>query len=122
MANLPLIVEALSSLTTLEASDLVRALETKWGVSGKAAPRPALIPDSPEAIEVQTQFSAVLTSFGANKIGVIKEVRGVTKLGLSEAKALVESAPATIKNDITKEEAFDIKTKIEAVGGSVTVS
>jgi len=127
MANLEKIVEDLSSLTVLEAAELSKLLEEKWGVSaaapvavaaaaGGAAAAPA------EAAEEQTEFTVVLTAGGDKKINVIKEVRGVRPdLGLKEAKDLVEGAPQNVKENISKQEAADIKAKLEAAGASVTV-
>ena len=125
MADINSIVESLSGLTVLEVADLVKQLETKWGVSA-AAPVAAAAPaaggaaDAPA--EAQTQFDVILKETGANKIGVIKEVRAcVAGLGLAEAKALVEGAPKTLKEGVTKEEAEAIKTKIEAAGAKVEI-
>jgi len=127
MANLEKIVEDLSSLTVLEAAELSKLLEEKWGVSaaapvamasaaGAAAAAPA------EAVEEQTEFTVVLTGGGDKKINVIKEVRSVRPdLGLKEAKDLVEGAPQNVKENISKQEAADIKAKLEAAGASVTV-
>ncbi|SDT86312.1 LSU ribosomal protein L12P [Verrucomicrobium sp. GAS474] len=126
MADLSAIVEQLSGLTVLEAADLVKQLETKWGVSA-AAPVAAAAPAAAggaaaPAAEAQTAFDVVLVDAGANKIGVIKEVRAVAAgLGLAEAKALVESAPKTVKEGVTKEEAAEIKKKLEAAGAKVEV-
>jgi large subunit ribosomal protein L7/L12 len=125
MADLTAIVDQLSGLTVLEAAELVKALETKWGVSA-AAPVAAAAPAAGGAAaapaEAQTAFDVVLVEAGANKIGVIKEVRAaVAGLGLAEAKALVESAPKTLKEGVTKEEAAEIKKKIEAAGAKVEI-
>jgi large subunit ribosomal protein L7/L12 len=125
MADINSIVESLSGLTVLEVADLVKQLETKWGVSA-AAPVAAAAPAGGGAAaapaEVQTQFDVILKETGANKIGVIKEVRAcVAGLGLAEAKALVEGAPKTLKEGVTKEEAEAIKTKIEAAGAKVEI-
>jgi large subunit ribosomal protein L7/L12 len=125
MADLNAIVDQLSSLTVLEAADLVKQLETKWGVSAAApvaaaAAAPAAAAAAPA--EEKTSFDVVLVEAGANKIGVIKEVRAaVPGLGLADAKALVESAPKTVKEGATKEEASDIKKKLEAAGAKVEV-
>jgi large subunit ribosomal protein L7/L12 len=127
MSKLEKLVTDLSALTVLEAAELSKLLEEKWGVSaaapvamaaaGPAAAGPA------EAAEEQTEFTVVLTAAGEKKINVIKEVRAVRPdLGLKEAKDLVEGAPQNIKENISKQEAADIKTKLEAAGASVTVS
>jgi large subunit ribosomal protein L7/L12 len=120
-ANLDQIVEQLSGLTVLEAAELSKKLEEKWGVSAAApvavaAAGPAA---AAPAAEVKTTFDVVLKETGANKIGVIKEVRAVTSLGLKEAKDLVEGAPKTVKEGATKEEAEEIKKKLEAAGAKV---
>lgn len=127
MADTNALVEQLSGLTVLEVADLVKQLEEKWGVSaaapvavaaagaagGAAAAAPA---------EEKTSFDVILTDAGSNKIGVIKEVRAaVAGLGLAEAKALVESAPKALKEGVTKEEAAEIKKKIEAAGAKVEI-
>src|ERR1700677_4516962 len=126
MANLEKIVEDLSSLTVLEASELSKLLEEKWGVSAAApvamAAGPAAAAAPAEAVEEQTEFTVVLTGGGEKKINVIKEVRSVRPdLGLKEAKDLVEGAPQNVKENISKQEAADIKAKLEAAGASVTV-
>ena len=121
-ANLDQIVEQLSGLTVIEAADLSKKLEEKWGVSA-AAPvamaAPAGAAGAAPAAEAKTTFDVVLKETGANKIGVIKEVRVVTSLGLKEAKDLVEGAPKTVKEGATKEEAEEIKKKLEAAGAKV---
>jgi len=121
-ANLEQIVEQLSGLTVLEAAELSKKLEEKWGVSAAApvaaAAGPAAGAAAPAA-EVKTTFDVVLKEAGANKIGVIKEVRAVTSLGLKEAKDLVEGAPKTVKEGVTKEEAEEVKKKLEAAGAKV---
>jgi large subunit ribosomal protein L7/L12 len=114
MADIEKLVDQLSALTVLEAADLAKALEEKWGVSAAAAVAVA----GPAAAE-QTEFDVILTGDGGNKIAVIKEVRAITQLGLTEAKALVESAPKAIKEGVNKTEAEDIKAKILAAGGTV---
>jgi len=126
MADLTAIVDQLSSLTVLEAADLVKQLETKWGVSAAAPVAVAAAPAAGGAAaapaEAQTAFDVILVEAGANKIGVIKEVRAVaTGLGLAEAKALVESAPKPVKEGVTKEEAAEIKKKLEAAGAKVEI-
>ncbi|RDV02619.1 50S ribosomal protein L7/L12 [Sphingorhabdus pulchriflava] len=121
MADIEKLVEELSKLTVLEAADLAKALEEKWGVSAAAAvavAAPAGGAAAPAA-EEQTEFDVILTGDGGNKIAVIKEVRAITALGLTEAKALVESAPKAIKEGVNKAEAEDIKAKILAAGGTV---
>lgn len=121
MADIEKLVEQLSTLTVLEAADLAKALEEKWGVSAAAAvavAAPAAGGAAPAA-EEQTEFDVILTGDGGNKIAVIKEVRAITALGLTEAKALVESAPKAIKEGVNKAEAEDIKAKILAAGGTV---
>jgi large subunit ribosomal protein L7/L12 len=120
MADIEKLVDQLSALTVLEAAELAKALEEKWGVSAAAAvavagPAAAAAP----AAEEQTEFDVILTGDGGNKIAVIKEVRAITQLGLTEAKALVESAPKAIKEGVNKAEAEDIKAKILAAGGTV---
>jgi len=120
MADIEKLVDQLSALTVLEAAELAKALEEKWGVSAAAAvafagPAAAAAP----AAEEQTEFDVILTGDGGNKIAVIKEVRAITNLGLTEAKALVESAPKAIKEGVNKAEAEDIKAKILAAGGTV---
>jgi large subunit ribosomal protein L7/L12 len=127
MANLEKIVEDLSSLTVLEAAELSKLLEEKWGVSAAAPVAMAAAPGAAaaapaEAAEEQTEFTVVLTGGGDKKINVIKEVRSVRPdLGLKEAKDLVEGAPQNVKENISKQEAADIKAKLEAAGASVTV-
>ena len=122
MADIAKLVEELSKLTVLEAADLAKALEEAWGVSAAAAVAvagPAAAPA--EAVEEQTEFDVILTGDGGNKIAVIKEVRAITQLGLTEAKALVEAAPKAIKEGINKAEAEEIKKKIEEAGGTVEI-
>ena len=120
MADLAKIVDDLSALTVLEASELSKMLEEKWGVSA-AAPAAAAGPAAAAAapVEEKTEFDVILASFGENKINVIKEVRAITGLGLGEAKALVEAAPKAVKEAATKAEAEDIKKKLEAAGAKV---
>jgi len=121
MADLAKIVEDLSALTVLEASELSKMLEEKWGVSAAAPVAVAAAAGAAPAaaVEEQTEFDVVLTSFGENKINVIKEVRAITGLGLGEAKALVEGAPKVVKEAASKSEAADIKAKLEAAGAKV---
>ena len=122
MADLAKLVDDLSALTVLEASELSKLLEEKWGVSAAApvavaAAAPGAAPAA--AAEEKTEFDVILASFGDNKINVIKEVRAITGLGLGEAKALVEGAPKAIKEAASKAEAEDIKKKLEAAGAKV---
>lgn len=120
MADIAKIVEDLSKLTVLEAAELAKALEEAWGVSAAAAVAVAAAPAAAaEAAEEQTEFDVILTGDGGKKIQVIKEVRAITGLGLTEAKTLVESAPKAIKEGINKAEAEEIKKKIEEAGGTV---
>ena len=123
MANLEQIVEELSSLTVLEAADLSKMLEEKWGVSAAApaAVAPAGGGEAAAAVEVKDTFDVVLTGFGDKKINVIKEVRAITGLGLKEAKDLVEGVPKPIKEDANKDEAEEIKKKLEDAGATVEV-
>jgi len=120
MADLEKIVDQLSALTVMEAADLSKMLEEKWGVSAAAAvAAPAAAAASGPAAEEQTEFDVILTGDGGKKINVIKEVRAITQLGLGEAKALVEGAPKAIKEGVNKAEAEEIKKKIEEAGGTV---
>jgi large subunit ribosomal protein L7/L12 len=126
MADTNTLVEELSSLTVLQVAELVKALESKWGVSAAAPVAAAAAPAGGAAaaapVEEKTAFDVVLKETGANKIAVIKEVRAsVAGLGLAEAKALVEGAPKTIKEGVTKEEAEEIKKKIESAGAKVEI-
>ena len=123
MADLNQIAESLSSLTIMEAADLAKLLEEKWGVSAAApvAVAAAAGPGGAEAAVEKDEFDVVLLSAGDKKIQVIKEVRAITSLGLKEAKELVESAPKAIKEGIAKDEAEKIKEKIEAAGGQVDI-
>lgn len=123
MADIAKLVEELSKLTVLEAADLAKALEEAWGVSAAAAVAVAApaAGGAAEAAEEQTEFDVILTGDGGKKIQVIKEVRAITSLGLTEAKTLVESAPKAIKEGVNKAEAEDIKKKIEEAGGTVEI-
>ena len=116
------LIKSIETLTALELSDLVKALEEKFGITA-AAPMmmagPAAGAAAAAPAEVQTSFKVVLKEAGANKINVIKEVRAITNLGLKEAKDLVEGAPKTVKEDATKEEAEELKKKLEAAGAKV---
>ena len=118
MADLNKIVEDLSKLTVVEAADLSKQLEEKWGVSA-AAPVAAAAPGGAEAVEEKSEFSVFLSAFGDKKINVIKEVRAITGLGLKEAKDLVEAAPKEIKAGVAKKEAEEFKKKLEAAGAKV---
>jgi large subunit ribosomal protein L7/L12 len=120
MANIEQIAEDLSALTVMEAADLAKLLEEKWGVSAAAPVAMAAAgPAAAEAAEEKTDFDVVLTAAGAQKINVIKEVRAITGLGLKEAKDLVEGAPKSVKEGVQKAEAEEIKAKLEAAGASV---
>jgi large subunit ribosomal protein L7/L12 len=121
MADLAKIVDDLSALTVLEASELSKMLEEKWGVSAAAPVAAAAAGGAAPAaaVEEKTEFDVILASFGENKINVIKEVRALTGLGLGEAKALVEAAPKAVKEGVNKAEAEDIKKKLEAAGAKV---
>tara|TARA_A200000113_G_scaffold101677_1_gene91168 strand:- start:1451 stop:1828 length:378 start_codon:yes stop_codon:yes gene_type:complete len=124
MADLDKIAEDLSSLTVLEAADLAKILEEKWGVSAAAPVAVAAASggaDAPASAEAKTEFSVSLTSVGDKKINVIKEVRAATGLGLKEAKDLVEAAPSMVKEGIPEAEANEIKAKLEEAGASVEI-
>jgi large subunit ribosomal protein L7/L12 len=122
MADITKLVDQLSELTVLEAADLAKALEEKWGVSAAAAVAvagPAAAGPAAPAAEEKTEFDVILTGDGGKKINVIKEVRAITGLGLGEAKALVEGAPKAVKEGVNKDEAEKIKKQIEDAGGTV---
>ena len=121
MADIAKLVEELSSLTVMEAAELAKALEEEWGVSAAAAVAVAGPAGGGEAaaVEEKDEFDVILTGDGGKKIQVIKEVRAITGLGLTEAKALVEGAPKAVKEGVNKAEAEEIKGKIEAAGGTV---
>jgi large subunit ribosomal protein L7/L12 len=124
MADLDGIVDTLSGLTVMEAAELAKLLEEKWGVSAAApvAVAAAAGPAAGEAAaEVKDEFDVILTAFGDKKIQVIKEVRAITGLGLKEAKGLVEGVPKPVKEGVTKDEAAEIQKKIEDAGGQVDV-
>jgi large subunit ribosomal protein L7/L12 len=124
MTDLAKIVDDLSNLTVLEAAELSKLLEEKWGVSAAAPVAAAAAAGGgavAAAVEEKTEFDVVLTEAGPNKINVIKEVRAITGLGLKEAKDLVDGAPKAVKENIKKEEAEAIKAKLEAAGAKVTV-
>ena len=123
MADLEKIADDLSSLTVLEAADLAKLLEEKWGVSA-AAPVAVAAASGAEAApsaEAKTEFTVMLTAIGEKKINVIKEVRAVTGLGLKEAKDLVEAAPSMVKEGVAEAEANDIKAKLEEAGATVEI-
>ena len=124
MADLNQVVETLSSLTVMEAAELAKLLEEKWGVSAAApvavAAGGAVAAGAPAAVEKE-EFDVILLSAGDKKIQVIKEVRAITSLGLKEAKELVEGAPKPLKEGVTKEEAAKLKEQIEAAGGQVDI-
>jgi large subunit ribosomal protein L7/L12 len=122
MADINALVDQLSALTVLEAAELAKALEEKWGVSAAAAVAvagPAAGAAAAPAAEEKTEFDVILTGDGGKKINVIKEVRAITGLGLGEAKALVEGAPKAVKEGVSKDEAEKIKKQIEEAGGTV---
>jgi len=122
MANIEKIADDLSALTVLAAADLSKLLEEKWGVSAAAAVAVAAAPGAAgggDEAEVKTEFDVVLVSFGEKKINVIKEVRAITGLGLKEAKDLVEAAPKAVKVEASKDEAEEIKKKLEDAGATV---
>ena len=123
MADLEKIAEDLSALTVIEAADLAKLLEEKWGVSAAApvAMAAAAPADGGGAAEEKTEFDVILASFGEKKINVIKEVRAITGLGLKEAKDLVESAPKEIKEGVAKDEADKIKEQLEGAGATVEI-
>jgi large subunit ribosomal protein L7/L12 len=121
MSKIEKLVEDLSGLTVLEAADLAKLLETKWGVSAAAPVAMAAAAAGPAAAAAveKTEFTVVLTEAGANKINVIKEVRAITGLGLKEAKDLVEAAPKDVKADVSKDEAEKLKKQLEGAGAKV---
>ena len=117
------ILETISNMSVMEIVDLISAMEEKFGVSAAAAvaAAPAAGGAAAPAAEEKTEFDVVMTSFGANKVNVIKVVRGITGLGLKEAKDLVEGAPSTVKEGVSKDEAAKIKKDLEEAGASVEV-
>ena len=125
MADIAKLVEDLSALTILEAAELAKALEEKWGVSAAAAvavaAAPAVTGAAAPAAEEKTEFDVILTGDGGKKINVIKEVRAITGLGLTEAKTLVESAPKAVKEGVNKDEAEKIKKQLEDAGATVEI-
>ena len=121
MADLAKLVDELSALTVMEAADLSKMLEEKWGVSAAAAVAVAAGGAAGAAEEEKNEFDVILEAAGDNKINVIKEIRAITNLGLKEAKDLVDGAPKTVKEGAPKEEAEEIKKKLEAAGAKVTL-
>ena len=125
MADITKLVDQLSELTVLEAADLAKALEEKWGVSAAAAvaaaPAAGGAAAAAPAAEEKTEFDVILTGDGGKKINVIKEVRAITQLGLGEAKALVEGAPKAVKEGVNKAEAEELKKRLEEAGATVEV-
>ena len=119
MADLAKLVDELSALTVMEAADLAKMLEEKWGVSAAAAVAVAAGGAAAGAAEEKDEFTVVLVEAGANKINVIKEIRAITQLGLKEAKDLVDGAPKTVKEGVNKAEAEEIKKKLEEAGAKV---
>ena len=120
--KLTALIDEIKALTVIELSDLVHALEEEFGVSAAAMAAPAGGgAAAAEAVEEQTEFDVIMTSFGAEKVKVIKEVRAITSLGLAEAKALVEAVPAKIKEAVNKDEANEIKEKLTAAGAVVEI-
>ena len=119
MADLAKLVDELSALTVMEAADLAKMLEEKWGVSAAAAVAVAGAAGGAAAAEEKDEFTIVLAEAGANKINVIKEIRAITQLGLKEAKDLVDGAPKTVKEGVAKAEAEEIKKKLEDAGAKV---
>ena len=115
------LIEEVKALTVIELSELVHALEEEFGVSAAAMAAPAAGGAAAPAAEEKTEFDVVMTSFGAEKIKVIKEIRGITGLGLAEAKALVEGVPAKVKEGISKEDAEAIKEQLTAVGATIEI-
>ncbi len=115
------ILESVSNMSVMDVVELVEAMEEKFGVSAAVAAVAAASGAAVEAAEEQTEFDVHMTSYGAHKVSVIKVVRAITSLGLKEAKDLVESAPANIKEGVTKDEAEDLKRQLEEAGGSVEI-
>ena len=115
------ILETISNMTVMEVVELVKAMEDKFGVSAAMAAAPAAAAAAAPAAEAQTEFNVVMTSFGENKVNVIKVVRAITGLGLKEAKDLVEGVPSTIKEAVTKDQADDMKKQLEEAGAKVEI-
>jgi large subunit ribosomal protein L7/L12 len=121
MSNIAKLIDQLSALTVMEAADLAKQLEEKWGVSAAAPVAVAAAAPAASAAEEQTEFDVILSSAGDNKINVIKEVRAITGLGLKEAKDLVDGAPQTVKASLSKSDAEAMKAKLEAAGAKVDI-
>ena len=121
MGDLQKIVDDLSELSVMEAAELSKLLEEKWGVSAAAPVAVAAAPAEAAVVEEQTDFTVVLSSFGEKKINVIKEVRAITGLGLKEAKDLVEGVPADVKEGVQKDEADKLKEQLESAGATVEI-
>ena len=115
------LIEEVKGLTVLELSELVHALEEEFGVSATAMAAPAAGAAAAAPVEEKTEFDVVLAEVGAEKIKVIKEIRGITGLGLAEAKAMVEGIPAKVKEGVSKEDAEAVKAQLEAVGATVEI-
>lgn len=117
------ILETIANMSVMEVVDLISAMEEKFGVSAAAAvaAAPVAAAGGAAAVEEQTEFNVIMTSFGANKVNVIKAIRGITGLGLKEAKDMVEGVPATVKEGIAKAEADDVKKQLEEAGASVEI-
>ena len=115
------LIEEVKALTVIELSELVHALEEEFGVSAAAMAAPAAGGAAAPAAEEKTEFDVIMTSFGSEKIKVIKEIRGITGLGLAEAKALVEAVPAKIKEGVSKEDAEAMKAQLEAAGATIEI-
>lgn len=115
------ILETISNMTVMEVVELVKAMEDKFGVSAAMAAAPAAAAAAGPAAEAQTEFNVVMSSFGENKVNVIKVVRAITGLGLKEAKDLVEGVPSTIKEAVTKDQADDMKKQLEEAGAKVEI-
>ena len=115
------LIEEVKALSVLELAELVHALEETFGVSAAAVAAPAAGAGAAAAVEEKTEFDVIMTDFGAEKIKVIKEVRGLLGLGLAEAKAVVEGVPAKLKEAVSKEEAEEVKAKMEAVGAKIEI-
>lgn len=115
------ILETISNMSVMEVVELIEAMEEKFNVSAAAAAVAVAAPAAAAAVEEQTEFNVVMTSFGANKVGVIKVVRTLTGLGLKEAKDLVEGAPSTVKEGVSKDEAASVKKELEEAGATVEV-
>ncbi len=115
------ILDAIANMTVMEVVELVEAMEDKFGVTAAAPMAVAAAPAEAAAVEEQTEFDVIMTSFGANKVAVIKAVRAITSLGLKEAKAAVEGAPTPVKEAVTKDEAEEVKKQLEEAGATVEI-